>query len=92
MGSARAQTIAGLTGVATAGKTVYDSNCSGCHGPAGAGTTLGVSLIEPVKNDPATELADYIILGKGTKMPAFGTSLTDQQIADCLAHAKASFK
>jgi mono/diheme cytochrome c family protein len=89
MGSARAKTIAGLIGVSTAGKTVYDLNCSSCHGPAGKGTTAGVDLTPHVA-DSVNELADVVIAGKG-KMPPFGT-LTDQQIADVIAFAKANVK
>ncbi len=93
-GTSRAKTVAGLTGAAASGKTLYTSNCSGCHGPEGKGTTSGIALAEPFTNDTLEKLAGYVLNGIPTAkppMPSYAT-LTDQQIADILAHGKATFK
>jgi mono/diheme cytochrome c family protein len=91
-GTSRAKTVAGLTGAAAKGKTLYETNCQSCHGPTGAGTPAGKNLVEPLKNDPLEELAGYIINGIPPRMPAYGADLSDQDIADILAHGKATFK
>ena len=64
--SERAQTIDGLTGDATAGKTVWDANCTRCHGADGKGTAAGDNLTTShVKGESDASIADTIISGDG---------------------------
>jgi mono/diheme cytochrome c family protein len=92
-GTSRAKTVAGLTGAAAKGKTLYETNgCQGCHGPTGAGTPAGKNLVSSFKDDSLEELAGYVINGIPPSMPAYGADLSDQDIADILAHGKATFK
>lgn len=86
--SARAVQVAALTGSEPAGAALFASTCKSCHGTNGTGTASGPTLVEPAKNDPATEVIDVIINGKGRGEMASYASLSDQQIADLYAHIK----
>lgn len=77
----RAQVILALTGDSGAGATLYSTNCQACHGSSGEGGT-GTEL----RGLRFTEgLVNSVLDGKNY-MPAFGTVLTDQEIADLIAH------
>ena len=78
---------AGGEGDPVAGKEVFlgASGCGSCHTLADAGTsgTIGPNLDE---SQPTAELAvDRVTNGQGV-MPAFGDSLSEQQIADVAAY------
>jgi mono/diheme cytochrome c family protein len=78
-----------LTGDAAAGKTVFTTNCGGCHTLADAGTkgAVGPNLDEA---KPSKELiVTNVTKGKGA-MPPFAGSLTAQQIADVAAYVTQS--
>jgi len=77
---------------ASAGKTIYASKCSMCHGPDGAANnTMGKNLKIPdfhspdVKKMSDTELKSIILDGKG-KMPAYKGKLTEAQVSDVIAY------
>ena len=77
----------GGEGDPVAGKEVFlgASGCGSCHTLADAGTsgTIGPNLDE---SQPTAELAaDRVTNGQGA-MPAFGDSLSEQQIADVAAY------
>lgn len=58
------------------GNDVFDKNCAGCHGPAGAGATA------PALNTEArtqAEVVDITKKGKGT-MPGYAKVLSDNEI------------
>ena len=74
-----------LTGDAAAGKTVFTTNCGGCHTLADAGTTGAVGPNLDQKK-PATELIVTNVTKGKNAMPPFGESLTAQQIADVAAY------
>ncbi len=70
------------------GETVYQANCSACHGPTGAGipgafpAITGSSIV--LDADPAAHI-DIVVNGKaGTSMAAFKTQLNDIDIAAAL--------
>jgi mono/diheme cytochrome c family protein len=87
----RADRIAALSGDVAGGQLVYENNgCSGCHGANGLGTSAGVALKEPLKNDSKVEIINVLLNGKGSNMPAFG-SLEDQAVADVYAYMKDTF-
>jgi mono/diheme cytochrome c family protein len=76
------------------GATLYKTKCAMCHGPDGAGKTpvgqkLNVrDLRSPeVQKQSDADLCHVIGQGKG-KMPAFGKTLSDDQIKLLVAHIR----
>ena len=80
----RAQIILSLTGNADNGATLYASNCQACHGYDGGGGSAGTVLQGMSFSE---ELVTSVLDGKNY-MPAFGSFLTDQDIADLIAHVE----
>src|SRR5882724_4183582 len=76
---------------ATAG--TFRTKCAMCHGPDGAGSAVGRSMNVPdlrssvVQNKADAELAQIISNGQGG-MPAFKSSLSDDQIHALLAYVR----
>jgi mono/diheme cytochrome c family protein len=77
----------------SSGEDTFKAKCLMCHGADGLGNTpMGKALAVPPYNTPDVrklkdaDLTAIIKNGKGGKMPAFGTQLTDAQIKDLLAH------
>ena len=87
----RALRVLELTGDAARGGEIFASSCARCHGPEGRGTIDGPSLHErvPTLSDP--QIARTLITGKNNRMPAWGSRLDDQALADLVAHLKATF-
>jgi mono/diheme cytochrome c family protein len=87
--SDHAVAIAKLTGDATRGKTLYESAspspCSSCHGPLGKGGS-GPNIVNEVGSE-TEEFIDVILTGEDS-MPAYDSSLEDQEIADIIAYLK----
>jgi mono/diheme cytochrome c family protein len=75
----RNATVAGLTGDSANGATVYADNCASCHAADGTGGGAYPNLVEEAPSQD--EVIDYVINGEG-EMPAFGDSLSDQDVAD----------
>ena len=72
-------------GDAAAGEAVWADNCAGCHGLEGTGANGGPDLTgNPVATDAERVRAQ--ITNGGGGMPAFGGTLTEQQIADTTAY------
>jgi mono/diheme cytochrome c family protein len=67
-----------------------DNGCAHCHGVGGIGTKKAPSLvnIRKDKNWPPAKITSQILNG-GQKMPPFGDSLTDPQIAQLVAYLRA---
>ena len=88
----RADQIAALTGNATAGGMLYTSQaCVSCHGAEGKGTSSGISLIEPAKNDSKVALINVLINGvPNTGMVSYA-ALSNQQLADLTTYVKGQF-
>jgi uncharacterized membrane protein SirB2 len=59
------------------GQNLYVAYCTNCHGTAGEGGSMGVSLINSTFD--ATQKADRIKNGSGT-MPAFKDALTEEEV------------
>jgi ubiquinol-cytochrome c reductase cytochrome b subunit len=68
-------------------------DCAHCHGPEGIGGKKGPPLTDIRKNKlwPPEKIAHQILNG-GQKMPPFGDSLTDAQIAQLVAYLRAKHK
>jgi len=91
-GCGREGSIVKLTGDAANGGALFTSNCATCHGADGKGTTSGVDLHAPAKNDSEEEIVSTILNGRsGTAMQPWASTFSDQQIADLYAHIKTSF-
>lgn len=84
----------GLTPQQAAGRRIYDNYCDRCHEPYSSREKKGPSLQGTFKHKylsksglPANDdlVGDIIRQGRGT-MPAYGPSLTQQQIDDLLAY------
>lgn len=80
-GDTRVEDILALTGDAVAGEAVFTANCESCHG---VGATGG-SGPELVGHGADEEHVEVVIDGE-EDMPAFGDTLSDQDIADVLAY------
>lgn len=88
----REQQIVKLTGSASNGAALYTQTCATCHGADGKGTSSGVDLHEPAKNDEPTEVVETILNGRSnTAMTAYANTYSDQQVADLYAYIKGTF-
>ncbi len=78
-------TGSGGQGDPAAGKSVFITNCGGCHTLADAGTsgTVGPNLDDAQPD--VTLVVDRVTNGQGA-MPPFKGTLSDQQIADVSAY------
>jgi len=67
-----------------------DKGCTFCHGVGGIGGKKAPSLVDIRKdaNWPPAKITTQILNG-GQKMPPFGDSLTDPQIAQLVAYLRA---
>lgn len=70
-----------IVGDAAAGESIFADNCAGCHGADGSGGT-GPDL---TGESDVAEMTSYVTDGEGG-MPAFGETLTEQEIADVVAY------
>jgi mono/diheme cytochrome c family protein len=70
-----------------------DKGCAHCHGVGGIGTKKAPSLVDLRKNKLWTpaKITDQILNG-GQKMPPFGDSVTDQEIAQMVAYLRAKHR
>lgn len=76
-----------LVGNVESGASLYLSNCSGCHGSSGLGSS-GPSLRESVQEEDDEELWEVILEGEDD-MPAI--VLQPQQVADIVAWLRSIF-
>lgn len=87
--SRRVPLVVALTGDVEAGRAVFASTCSTCHGANGEGAS-GPSLLGHFDHHPREVLADIILTGEGP-MPA-QPQLSDQAIADVIAFGLTTFQ
>lgn len=73
--------ISADAGDATSGEALFSTNCSGCHGADATGSESGPDIAGIEDSD---ETIGIIMEGDGS-MPAFGESLSDQDVSDILA-------
>lgn len=86
----------------TDGKRIYDSTCSVCHGDDGTGALWGRTSLNPppvnfTSADPVTQLPRARMLASvahgrpGTAMTAFGSQLSETQIAAVVDYIRDTF-
>lgn len=79
---------------ATDGRIVYERLCQGCHMSDGAGAKAGPASYPAVAGNPRFAARAYpavvIVNGLGA-MPAFGTQLSDAQVAAVVNFLRTSF-
>jgi mono/diheme cytochrome c family protein len=82
----RVAAIDALEGDVTSGAALYETHCQACHGDDARSGSAGENLAGKVV-DEKDEFSQAILNGKdnGT-MPNFDDTLSDQEIADILAH------
>lgn len=85
----------GLNAQQVRGREIYDLRCAGCHEPYRKKDLNGPTMAGVFKKQylpsgmRASEerVSDIIMMGK-PKMPAFGSVLTQEQLADLLAYMR----
>jgi cbb3-type cytochrome c oxidase subunit III len=95
----------GMNGAeASAGKAVFDANCSSCHGADGKGQP---GVFPPLAGNPVVtgdattviHIVKYGLQGKiqvagqsyNGQMPAWGSQLSDQQIAQAITYIRSAW-
>lgn len=73
-----------LEGDAQAGAVTWQDECGLCHGQEAQGTPRGSPLVGIFERLTVDQVLDTVRFGIDT-MPAYGTALTDQDLADLLA-------
>jgi mono/diheme cytochrome c family protein len=81
--------ILSMDGVASAGAMLFAQNCATCHGEDGRGSGWAPNLYERVPTRPDDSIVQTLLQGRGG-MPKW-EHLRDQEIADLLAHLRATF-
>jgi ubiquinol-cytochrome c reductase cytochrome c subunit len=75
-----------LPGNAEHGRALFMENCAACHGPTGAGASVGSNDVAPsLANATVFQVAEAIRAGPGI-MPAFGRDLLSDRDVDDIAH------
>jgi predicted lipoprotein with Yx(FWY)xxD motif/cytochrome c5 len=72
-----------------AGQLLYETNCAGCHGEDGSGGS-GPALAGSSTLQDAERVINQVLHGGG-RMPAFGSVLSDEQIASLTTHIRGSW-
>jgi cbb3-type cytochrome c oxidase subunit III len=85
------------TGTAAAGKSIYATNCTTCHGADGKGNSTGRAMgVKDLNAPEAVRMTDAqikrtITNGKGN-MPPWKSQLSEAQIADVTAFIRSMQK
>lgn len=85
------QVAAGSTPAARGAELFAAKGCAHCHGPAGVGGEIGPDLQLVRKRMTAAAMVRQIHDG-GQAMPAFGDSLTAEEIDDLVAYLRTKRK
>jgi len=75
------------------GKEVYSANCAGCHQANGLGIPGAFPAIKgsPIVTGKMSKHIDVVLNGKGEKMPPFGRSLADVELAGVITYQRNAF-
>lgn len=80
----RAETILSLTGDATAGESLFGSNCVACHEADGSGNASANNV--DIRTSTEQVIVDSIVTAPVDVMVGFQSVLTDQNVADITAY------
>lgn len=80
----RTDDILALDGDVSEGQVLFEANCAGCHGEDGRSGSIGINIVSHVGHHGDGYLVDLLLDGRDG-MPAFGESLSDQEIADVIS-------
>tara|TARA_Y100001934_G_scaffold269961_1_gene354115 strand:+ start:882 stop:1229 length:348 start_codon:yes stop_codon:yes gene_type:complete len=83
----RTKDILTLTGSPTVGTSLFEAQCFFCHGALDEGKQDAPPLSESKETLTDDQIIAVVIDGFGS-MPALGSKLSDQEIADILAFIK----
>lgn len=75
------------------GEAIYKGICQGCHMPNAQGG-VGAGMYPALAKNPKLEVAGYpiaVVVNGQKAMPAFGSMLDDQQIADVINYVRTHF-
>ena len=75
------------------GAALYRAICQGCHMPDARGAR-GAGMYPALAGNPKLASADYpavMVLGGRRGMPAFGDSLSDEQVAEVVNYVRSHF-
>jgi mono/diheme cytochrome c family protein len=78
----------------TDGRLIYQRICQGCHMADGRGASHGPAAYPPLAANPRFAAKAYpaaVIVNGVAAMPAFGTMLSDEQVAAVVNYLRASF-
>lgn len=90
--SAGAQSDVDDPALLEAGEAIFVEGCAGCHGADGAGTDFGRPLLGIADQQPDRLVHIASVRdGKGG-MPAFGDSLSDEEIDAAVAYVRLTFQ
>jgi len=92
--AAQAQEVSSKESLLAAGEGVYTKNCAACHGATGAGIPGVFPAItsSAVVTGPVDAQIELILFGKpGTAMAAFGSILSDEELAAVITYQRNSF-
>ena len=68
-----------------AGEALFSANCAGCHGADGTGNGANPDLTQSTESNTDEQLKDIITNGQGS-MPAYGMTLTEEEIDDLVGY------
>lgn len=89
-GSSQVDTIAKLTANAGAGKVAWTKSCASCHASDGTGQS---GVAPDLTKTPISDASFIgVVLNGESTMPAFKETLSNQNIADLLAHFRANIQ
>jgi mono/diheme cytochrome c family protein len=74
----------------TTGPAIYREVCATCHGREGGGF-VGPSLVDVAVRYPDIAAEIALVTNGSGQMPAFGTRLSDEQIATVVAYTREEF-
>jgi len=75
------------------GEAIYKGVCQGCHMPDAKGVA-GAGAYPALAHNPKLETAGYaiaVVVNGQKAMPALGSMMTDQQIADVINYIRSNF-